>query len=183
MIARKGLGSIRFYDGERALQSQIAGLIWSQSYSIGDAFYKARGALAADASAGPRSNAISPIPMTAPRRMRSRWRWRGSSAANCCRRPRPGDCCRPWARPRPARRGSARRSARAGNGRTRPAPGQNFQGRVGGINDIGILTAPDGAAYAMAIMTVPNKTDGASQNLMQSVTRAVIAAHDARYGG
>ena len=35
--------------------------------------------------------------------------------------------------------------------------GQNFQGRVGGINDIGILTAPDGTAYAMAIMTVPNK--------------------------
>ena len=29
MIARKGLGSIRFYNGERALQSKIAGLIWS----------------------------------------------------------------------------------------------------------------------------------------------------------
>ena len=46
MIEAKGLGSIRFYDGERALQSKIAGLIWSQSYSIGDAFFKARGALA-----------------------------------------------------------------------------------------------------------------------------------------
>ena len=45
MIAAKNLGSIRFYEGERALQSRIAGLIWSQSYSIGDAFYKARGAL------------------------------------------------------------------------------------------------------------------------------------------
>ena len=31
-IARKGLGAIRFYDGERALQSKIAGLLWSQSY-------------------------------------------------------------------------------------------------------------------------------------------------------
>jgi beta-lactamase class A len=47
MINAKGLGSIRFYEGERALQSKIAGLIWSQSYSIGDAFYKARGALPA----------------------------------------------------------------------------------------------------------------------------------------
>ena len=46
MIDAKNLGSIRFYEGERALQSRIAGLIWSQSYSIGDAFYKARGALA-----------------------------------------------------------------------------------------------------------------------------------------
>ena len=77
MIERKGLGSIRFYEGERALQSKIAGLIWSQSYSIGDAFYKARGALPLSRAQGRRSSAISPIPMTAPRRMRSRWRWPG----------------------------------------------------------------------------------------------------------
>ena len=45
MIEAKKLGSIRFYEGERALQSRIAGLIWSQSYSVGDSFYKARNAL------------------------------------------------------------------------------------------------------------------------------------------
>ena len=45
MIARKGLGAIRFYNGERALQSKIAGLIWSPSYSIGNAFFEARNAL------------------------------------------------------------------------------------------------------------------------------------------
>ena len=45
MIAAKGLGAIRFYDGERALQSKIAGLLWSQSYSIGNGFYAARNAL------------------------------------------------------------------------------------------------------------------------------------------
>ena len=44
-LARKNIASVRFYNGERALQSKIAGLIWSQSYSIGDAFYKARDAL------------------------------------------------------------------------------------------------------------------------------------------
>ena len=60
--------------------------------------------------------------------------------------------------------------------------GQNFQGRIGGINDIGLLTAPDGSVYAMAIMTVPNKSDGAAQTLMQAVMRAVIAAHTARGG-
>ena len=31
MIAAKQLGAIRFYDGERSLQSKIAGLTWSQS--------------------------------------------------------------------------------------------------------------------------------------------------------
>ncbi len=34
----------------------------------------------------------------------------------------------------------------------------------------------------MAIMTVPNKIDGASQDLMQAVARAVIAEHEARRG-
>jgi hypothetical protein len=29
-------------------------------------------------------------------------------------------------------------------------------------------------------MTVPNKSNGASQDLMQAVTRAVIANHEAR---
>ena len=45
MIAVKRLGAIRFYNGERALQSKIAGLIWSPSYSVGRAFYQAREAL------------------------------------------------------------------------------------------------------------------------------------------
>ena len=61
--------------------------------------------------------------------------------------------------------------------------GQELQGRIGGINDIGLLTAPDGTVYSMALMTVPdNNSNGAAQKLMQSVTRAVIAAHVARYG-
>ncbi|MEO7277708.1 MAG: serine hydrolase, partial [Sphingomicrobium sp.] len=42
MIAAKGLGAIRFGDGERDLQSRIAGLIWSPAYSTGTAFWDAR---------------------------------------------------------------------------------------------------------------------------------------------
>ena len=61
--------------------------------------------------------------------------------------------------------------------------GQDFQGRIGGINDIGILTAPDGSAYTMAIMTVPSTSNGAAQNLMQAVAREVMASHEARRGG
>jgi beta-lactamase class A len=45
MIRAKGLGAIRFYNGERNLQSKIAGLTWSPSYSIGRAFFEARNAL------------------------------------------------------------------------------------------------------------------------------------------
>src|SRR4051795_4989847 len=45
MIKAKHLGPIRFYNGERALQSRIAGLTWNPSYSIGTAFFDARDAL------------------------------------------------------------------------------------------------------------------------------------------
>src|SRR5207237_6687976 len=47
MIKTKHLGAIRFYNGERALQSRIAGLGWDPSYSVGNAFFTARDALPA----------------------------------------------------------------------------------------------------------------------------------------
>ena len=58
--------------------------------------------------------------------------------------------------------------------------GQELGGRIGGINDIGLLTAPDGSVYAMAIMTIPNRSDGSAQELMQDVARTVIAQHPQR---
>jgi beta-lactamase class A len=179
MIAAKNLGSIRFYDGERALQSRIAGLIWSQSYSIGDAFYKARGALPTSVRRSSFERYVSdPYDGAAPH-----------SVALALARLKRGELLSPASTQRLL---NIMASTRTGALRVRAAlkpgwkwshktgTGQNFQGRVGGINDIGILTAPDGSAYTMAIMTVPNKSDGASQDLMQAVARAVIAEHEAR---
>lgn len=181
MISAKGLGSIRFYDGERALQSKIAGLIWSQSYSIGDAFYKARGALPASVRRASFERYIAdPYDGAAPH-----------SVALSLARLKRGELLTPASTQRLL---STMGSTKTGALRVRAAlkpgwkwshktgTGQNFQGRVGGINDIGILTAPDGTSYAMAIMTVPSKSDGASQDLMQAVARAVIADHEARRG-
>src|SRR5690242_10052132 len=45
MIARKHLGAIRFANGERDMQSRIAGLTWSQDYALNGKFYLARDAL------------------------------------------------------------------------------------------------------------------------------------------
>jgi beta-lactamase class A len=181
MIGAKNLGSIRFYDGERALQSRIAGLIWSQSYSIGDAFYKARGALPAAVRKSSFERYIAdPYDGAAPH-----------SVALSLARLKRGELLSPSSTQRLL---NIMASTKTGAMRVRAAlkpgwkwshktgTGQNFQGKVGGINDIGILTAPDGTAYAMAIMTVPNKTDGASQDLMQAVARAVIAEHETRRG-
>ena len=179
MIAAKNLGSIRFYEGERALQSRIAGLIWSQSYSIGDAFYKARNALPMSIRrasferyvADPYDGAAPHAVATALARLK-----RGELLSTASTR-------QLLSTMGSTKTGKLRVRAALAPGWTwnhKTGTGQNFQGRVSGINDIGILTAPDGTGYAMAIMTVPNKTDGASQDLMQAVTRAVIAAHNER---
>ena len=179
MISAKNLGSIRFYDGERALQSRIAGLIWSQSYSIGDAFYKARGALPTSVRKSSFERYIAdPYDGAAPH-----------SVALALARLKRGELLSPASTQRLlAIMGSTRTGALRVRAALKPGwswshktgTGQNFKGRVGGINDIGLLTAPDGSTFAMAIMTVPNKTDGASQELMQAVARAVIADHEAR---
>ena len=179
VIAAKQLGSIRFYDGERALQSRIAGLIWSQSYSVGDAFYKARGSLPTAVRRASFERYIAdPYDGAAPH-----------SVALALVRLKRGELLSPDSTARLLRiMGSTKTGALRVRAAVRPGwkwshktgTGQNFQGRVGGINDIGLLTAPDGSTYAMAIMTVPNKSDGASQDLMQAVTRTVIAEHEAR---
>lgn len=180
-ITAKRLGSIRFYEGERALQSKIAGLIWSQSYSIGDAFYKARGALPASVRKSSFERYIAdPYDGAAPH-----------AVALALARLQRGELLSPASTRRLL---STMASTKTGGLRVRAAlkpgwqwshktgTGQNFRGRVGGINDIGILTAPDGSSYAMAIMTVPNKTDGEAQELMRNVARALIAQHETGRG-
>ena len=176
MIKRKGIGAVRFFDGERSLQSRIAGLTWSQSYSIGDAFYKARSAL----------------PMAVRRLSFERYLndpYDGASpraVANALARLKRGELLSPASTQRllstmgQTRTGKARvRAALASGWRWshKTGTGQQLGGRIGGINDIGLLTAPDGTVYAMAIFTIPNKSNGQAQGLMQAVTKAVIASH------
>ncbi len=182
MVEHKGLGSIRFYDGERALQSRIAGLIWSQSWGIGDGFYKARAALPLGVRKASFNRYIAdPYDGASPH-----------AVALALAKLKRGDLLSPASTSRLL---SIMAATRTGKARVRAAlspgwrwshktgTGQVLQGRIGGINDIGLLTAPDGTVYTMALMTVPNKSDGAAQELMQSVTRAIIAAHGPRRGG
>jgi beta-lactamase class A len=181
LVERKGLGAIRFYEGERALQSRIAGIIWSQSYAIGDGFYKARAALPLAVRKASFDRYIAdPYDGASPH-----------AVALALAKLRRGDLLSPASTNRLL---SIMAATKTGKARVRAAlapgwkwshktgTGQVLQGRIGGINDIGLLTAPDGTVYTMALMTVPNKSDGAAQELMQSVTRAIIAAHVPRRG-
>lgn len=179
-IARKSLGAIRFFDGERSLQSKIAGLTWSQSYSIGGAFYKARAALPMSLRRASFERYISdPYDGAAPH-----------AIANALARLKKGELLSPASTDRllstmgRTKTGGLRVRAALSPGWTwnhKTGTGQELNGRIGGINDIGLLTAPDGTVYAMAIMTVPNNNaSGSAQRLMRDITKAVIAAHEVR---
>ena len=182
MIARKGLGAIRFFNGERSLQSKIAGLTWSQSYSIGDAFYKARSALPMGLRRASFDRYLSdPYDGAAPH-----------AVATALARLKRGDLLSPASTALllntmgQTKTGKARVKAALAPGwrwNHKTGTGQVLGGRIGGINDIGLLTAPGGAVYAMALMAIPNRSGGQAQGMMQAVTRTVIAAHRQRRSG
>lgn len=177
-IAAKRLGAIRFYDGERSLQSKIAGLTWSQSYSVGRAFYEARSAL----------------PMSVRRAAFNRYvedPYDGASATaivDALARLKKGELLSPES--------TARLLKTMGNTRTGPnrlkgglSPGWTLGHKTGtgqvlgpvqaGYNDIGILIAPDGRSYAIAVMIKTTSTPLPTRMaLMNNVVKAVIEQHN-----
>jgi beta-lactamase class A len=182
MIAAKGLGAIRFYDGERALQSKIAGLIWSPSYSIGSAFWDARNALPyALRKAAFDRYVADPYDGAAP-----------SAIVNALAALKRGELLSPQSTRRlldimgNTKTGANRLKGGLAPGWTlshKTGTGQELGGKQAGYNDIGILTAPDGRSYAVAVMikltSVPLPT---RMTLMNEVVRAVIAQHDMTNG-
>ena len=178
MIQSKKLGAIRFYDGERALQSRIAGLIWSQSYAIGNAFFEARNAL----------------PMPVRRAAFNRYLEDPFDGAS------PDAIVDALARLKRAELLSPQSTAHLlnvmGNTRTGPnrlkgglAPGWTLAHKTGtgqvlggvqaGYNDIGVLTAPDGRSYAVAVMIKKTSTPLPTRMaMMNNVVKAVIRQHE-----
>ena len=181
-IAERGLGAIRFYEGERALQSRIAGLTWSQSYSIGDAFYKARDAL----------------PMTVRKSLFDRYvedPYDGAAptaiVSTLSRLKRvellsPGSTARLLTIMSNTQTGKNRLRGGLKPGWTlahKTGTGQILGGVQAGYNDIGVLTAPDGRSYAVAVLIKRTAAPlGLRMELMNDVVRSVIAAHEAGRG-
>ena len=186
MIASKRLGAIRFYNGERSLQSKIAGLTWTQSYSVGGAFYKARNAL----------------PMSVRRAAFNAYLgdpYDGASTAaivGALARLKRGELLSPASTQRLLSiMGNTKTGANRLKGGLKPGwtlshktgTGQVLGAVQAGYNDIGILTGPDGRSYAVAVMikktSVPLPT---RMTLMNNVVRATILQHEmthgARYG-
>ncbi|MBR0553035.1 serine hydrolase [Stakelama marina] len=177
-LASRGITDIRFGPGERLLQSKTAGLTWQQSYSIGRNFYKARAALPTEVRrdafnaylADPPDGAAPVAVVDALARLKKGELLSAGSTT--------------WLI-------STLQDSRTGPNRIHGAvpsdwvyghktgTGQDFDGRTAGYNDVGILTAPDGRSYAIAVMigetsrTIPQRW-----KLMHEVVKGLIAAHD-----
>ena len=180
MIAAKKLGQIRFYDGEKALQSKIAGLIWSPKYSIGSSFWQAREALPLPLrSAAFRRYVADPYDGASPRAITA-----------ALARLKRGELLSPASTRKllnvmaNTKTGANRLKGGLKPGWTlshKTGTGQELGRQQAGYNDIGILTAPDGLSYSVAVMI--KLTDASlptRMKLMNEVVRAVIAQHESR---
>jgi len=176
-IARKQLGTIRFGPGEKLLQAGTAGLQWKPEYSMGNAFAVARAKLSpAVRRAAFEAYVKDPPDGAAP-----------ASIADALARLRRGELLSAsstdWllATMAGAKTGRARVHGAVPPGWAyghKTGTGQDLGGRTAGFNDVGILTAPDGRSYAVAVMIGDTaRPIRERQLLMQAVAKAIVAHH------
>ena len=176
-IVGKSLGEIRFGPGEKEMQSRAAGLTWKPEYSFGRTFWEDRDKLppeqrraALQAYLANPPDAASPLDIvdTLGRLQRGELLSAESTAYLL----------------------KLMAGTETGAGRLRGglAPGWTLQHKTGtgqvmgqlatGHNDVGLLTAPDGRIYAVAVMIGQSRAPFETrQELMRAVARAVIASH------
>lgn len=177
MIQRKALGNIRFGPGERLLQAYTAGLEWKPQYSTGNGFTRARAELPMTTRTRAFDNYIADPPDGAA----------PAAIAAALARLKKGELLSAdstqWLI-------STMEESRTGRLRMRGAvpagwefghktgTGQDLGGRTAGFNDVGILTAPDGQSYTIAVMIGDTpRPIWERQQLMQSVVTSVVAYH------
>ena len=176
-ITKRNLGAIRFGPGERAMQSAIAGIEWQQAYSVGRRFYSAREGLpyerrkaALDRYLADPVDGGSPAAIVAGLSRLAKGELLSASSTQLLL--------------------GIMGRVRSGPNRLKAGvpPGWRFVHKTGtgqdlppvstGYNDIGIMTAPDGTRYAVAVMISDTTASvPARMAFMQSISRAVASHH------
>lgn len=176
-LARRFINGVRFGPGERLLQSGTAGLTWTQNLAYGRGFDAARAALpravrerALDAYLADPPDGASPVGIvTALGKLK-----RGEMLS-------PASTSILISTMSEAKTGPQRIKGGVPSGwhyAHKTGTGQELGGRATGFNDVGIMTAPDGSSYALAVMigsttvSIPERW-----TLMQSVSRTVAGMH------
>jgi beta-lactamase class A len=176
-IARHGLGNIRFGPGEKLLQSYTAGMTWRPEYQSPGAFEAARSRIPAASRVQAFDRYVAdPIDGAAP-----------AAIAGALAKLKRGELLSPSSTDYLI---GTMESSHTGKQRMRGAvppgwsfghktgTGQDLLGRTAGYNDVGLLMAPDGRAYALAVMIGDTpRPIPARQELMQHVVEAVVASH------
>ncbi len=176
-IRRKALGDIRFGPGERLLQSKTAGLDWRPEYAFGSAFTRARARLSVSTRLEAFEGYITDPPDGAA----------PNAIAGALSKLKQGQLLSPdstrylIATMESSKTGKQRLRGAVPGGWTfghKTGTGQDLAGRTAGYNDVGILIAPDGRSYTLAVMIGDTPQPIAvRQALMQSVVAAVVAFH------
>jgi beta-lactamase class A len=188
-LRNKGISGIRFGPGERLLQSQIAGMEWKQSYAYGGGFYAARNAVPASVRRAAFERYIKdPMDGATP-----------LGIVDALARLKRGELLSQGSTQKllsimgNTRTGAQRlKGGLSGGWRLahKTGTGQVLGGVQAGYNDIGIVTAPDGHSYAVAVMIRRTGAPlGQRMAVMQNTVRSVISFHGnvenygmARYG-
>ncbi|WP_120075748.1 serine hydrolase [Aurantiacibacter odishensis] len=182
MLREQGLDGIRFGPGEKPMQAAIAGMEWDDSYSYENNFYDARDRVSpnlrkvafenylADPVDGARPIAIARA-LAAIERGEVLSPKRAEEFLTIMSNTRSG----------PRRLKGGRAEGWVVSHKT--GTGQFWNGQQSGYNDVGVLFAPDSSAYAVAVMIgVTKRPTIERMQMMQEVTRAVIAFHEALPG-
>jgi beta-lactamase class A len=176
-FTRKRINGIRFGPGERLLQSRIAGMQWQQRYSVGRTFQAERALVPASVRRAALDRYLAdPEDGAHP-----------AAIAQTLARLERGELLSPSSTRyvldalMRTRSGPQRLRAGVPTGWTvahKTGTGQEFEGRATGYNDVGIITAPDGTRYGIAVM-LAHTTASVPQRmaLMQAVSRAVAMNH------
>jgi beta-lactamase class A len=173
MLTRKGLAGITLGADERHLQSMISGLVWQPAYGEGRNFEQARAKLPVEVRTQAMEAYLAhPYDGASPKgivRALASFK-RGEILSQDSTDYMLGILDRVRTGPERLKGGLApgwRIAHKTGTG-------QDFKGMSVGINDVGLLTAPDGHTYSVAVMIPQTRQqNGDRLKMMQSVTEAV----------
>jgi|GEM_PF-368601 len=173
-LASRGMSGIRLAEDERRLQSRIAGLVWSPELSTYGAFEAARARLDPEARAASLAVYVEnpydgATPAGVVRALAALQRGELLSAAST--RFVLDTLARTTTGPTRLRGGLAP----GWHAAHKTGTGQDFRGETFGLNDVGLVTAPDGRTYAVAVFA-PQVPKGSPYRLQvfQKVSSAIV---------
>jgi len=176
MIAEKRLGDIRFGPGERLLQAGTAGLTWQPAYAVGNAFMVARSRLdpavreaALDAYVANPPDGAAPLAIADALARLARGELLSETSTRVLI--------------------DTMTASRTGHARLRAAlppgwqiahktgTGQDLGGRNAGFNDVGLMTAPDGRRFAIAVMIGDTRRPIRERQLLIQAVASAVASY------